>query len=268
MTSETDYESCDRDRDEPDAGSPRYGTPTGIKRPVAHCLFVLLAAALLGVGCGPRTGSGAVSAEAGGGTWRVVAGQGTAGAALQYPAAVALDASGDLYVTDSRSNRIHRLSPDGVVLGLWGSGGPGPGQFDRPSGVAVDAEGNVYVADTFRHRIQKLSATGEPLADWGSEGAGRRQFSYPTYVAVDAVGQIYVSDSRNHRVLKLSPGGGAAGAVGDAGHWSRPVRLARGARPGRGGPGLRRGPGQRSHPEALAQRPATGSVGQPRQWPR
>ena len=66
-----------------------------MKRPVAHSLFVLLTAALLVVGCSPAAGSGAVTAEAEGGTWRVLAGQGTAGAALQYPAAVALDASGE-----------------------------------------------------------------------------------------------------------------------------------------------------------------------------
>src|SRR5262249_32684768 len=197
----------DRDHKERGRKLPRCGTPTGMKRPVARCLFVLFIAALLVVGCSPAAGSGAGAVEVEGGTWRVVAGQGTVGAALQYPAAVALDVTGNLYVADSRSNRIQKLSPDGVSVGAWGTGGTGGGQFDRPSGVAVDGEGNVYVADTFRHRIQKLSPAGEPLADWGSEGAGRRQFSYPTYVAVVVVGQVYVSDSRNHRVLKLSAAG-------------------------------------------------------------
>src|SRR5215210_2741886 len=128
-----------------------------MSRPAAHSLFALLTAALLAVGCSPAAGPGVVAGEGGGGAWRVVAGQGTAGAALQYPAAVAVDATGHLYVADSRANRIQKLSPDGGLIGQWGSGGSGPGEFDRPAGVAVDAAGNLYVADTFRHRVQKLS---------------------------------------------------------------------------------------------------------------
>src|SRR5688572_10505177 len=109
--------SGDRDRDERGRGVPRCGTPTGMKRPVAHRLVLLLTAALLVVGCRPAAGSGAVTAEAEAGTWRVLAGQGTAGTALQYPAALALDPTGDVYVADSRSNRIQKLSPAGESIG-------------------------------------------------------------------------------------------------------------------------------------------------------
>jgi DNA-binding beta-propeller fold protein YncE len=64
-----------------------------------------------------------------------------------YPASVAVDASGFVYVADQVNQRIQKFTGTGAYLTQWGSYGYGDGQFRSPSGVAVDAQGNVYVSD-------------------------------------------------------------------------------------------------------------------------
>src|SRR5579863_1970611 len=69
---------------------------------------------------------------------------------------VALDFQGSLYVADAIDHRVRKITPDGVirtiagtgVAGFGGDGGPGPqAQLNAPYGVAVDRAGNVYIAD-------------------------------------------------------------------------------------------------------------------------
>src|SRR2546430_2729539 len=116
----------------------------GMKCPLAPGCALLLAAALLAVGCSTGSGSAAGTGEADGGTWRVFAGEGATAGTLQYPVAVALDATGNVYVADSRLNSIQKLSPEGAALARLGAAGSGPGQFDRPAAVAIDDQANVY----------------------------------------------------------------------------------------------------------------------------
>lgn len=65
---------------------------------------------------------------------------------------IALDREGRLYVTGANAVRV--LSPEGAVLGQWGSTGSGPGEFREATGVAVDDQGLVYVADYVGGRVQ------------------------------------------------------------------------------------------------------------------
>jgi uncharacterized protein (TIGR03437 family) len=101
--------------------------------------------------------------------------QGDGGAAtsayLSGPSQVALDSAGSLYITDTNTNRIRKVTNGiittiaGATLGFGGDGGPATGAaFNSPWGVAVDGSGKVYVADTFNARVRMLT----PSATAGS----------------------------------------------------------------------------------------------------
>ena len=126
-------------------------------------------------------------------------------APLRYPGALAIDLQGNLYVADRDNLEVMRLSPDGmltVVAGTGGQGSPAEGAqatstpLDSPAGVAVDAAGNVYIAANGRVRKVSLNGIITTVASGGS-GANR--------LAMDAAGNLYIGDSGTIR--KVTPGG-------------------------------------------------------------
>jgi sugar lactone lactonase YvrE len=146
-----------------------------------------------------------------------------AGAAAQFhtPSGLALDRAGNLYVADTGNHAIRRISPQGVVTTLAGTGvagfrdGPAAhAQFNGPIGVAVDAMGRVYVADTYNDRIRVIQTDGQVSTLAGGErpgyqdGAGSEaHFDTPTALVVDEAGVVWVADSRNDVIRRIEPGG-------------------------------------------------------------
>lgn len=88
-------------------------------------------------------------------------------AVLSFPAAVAVDAAGQVYIADTLNSRIRLVTTTGIITTIAGTGRPaysgdgGPATsaalFDPP-GLAVDAGGNVYVADANNERVRLLQA--------------------------------------------------------------------------------------------------------------
>ena len=74
-----------------------------------------------------------------------------------YIYGIAVDSSGNVYVTDSTQASIQKFDSNGAFITKWGSYGTGNGKFSHPTGIAVDSSGNVYVADRFNARIQVFS---------------------------------------------------------------------------------------------------------------
>ncbi len=130
-----------------------------------------------------------------------------AGDKFKYPARIAVDRSGNAYITDQTSHGVHKLDAQGGYVKSWGSKGTGDGQFDTPEGIAVDGAGHVYVCDRQNSRIQKFDFDGRFLGKWGKEGSGDGEFHFPAAVAVDKEGNVFVADSDNHRVQKFTAEG-------------------------------------------------------------
>jgi Bacterial Ig-like domain/Secretion system C-terminal sorting domain/NHL repeat len=165
------------------------------------------------------TATGVVSTLAGSGTWGNADGTGSS-AQFKNPSGVAVDASGTVYVAEWSGHRIRKITPEGLVSTLAGTGtagfadGAGTGaQFNNPYGVAVDGSGTVYVADYNNDRIRKITPSGEVSTLAGStrgfldDTGTAAQFSAPTGIAVDGSGTVYMSDQFNNRIRKITSTG-------------------------------------------------------------
>ncbi len=73
---------------------------------------------------------------------------------LMGPECVAVDTSGFLYVTESKSHRVSVFRTSGECVKVFGSKGKGEGEFNFPMGVAVDEYGGVFVCELLNNRIQ------------------------------------------------------------------------------------------------------------------
>lgn len=188
------------------------------------------------------TGEAGAGGEGGPGTY----------AQLNKPRGVAYDARGDLYIADSGSGRILKLSRGGILTnvpvkatlsnpagvafdgdgGMWiadaGNGrvilpdGTSVGGLEFPVGIAADGNGGAIITDTYRHTVKRIGADGGVtlLAGTGARGYGgdgrpalEAQFDAPVSVAVGAEGRIFVCDSGNGRVRVLTPVAGAVAPV-------------------------------------------------------
>ena len=146
---------------------------------------------------------------------------GTAGSSngqfLNGAGGVAVDSTGDVYVTDLGNHRVEKFTSGGSFIMSWGSSGTGNGQFSGPEGIAIDASDNVYIADTGNHRVQKFNTSGTFVTRWGTNGTGDGQFDTPWGVSVDGLGDVYVADTNNNRIQKFSPMGTFISSCGTSG---------------------------------------------------
>lgn len=160
-----------------------------------------------------------------------------ANARFNNPRGVAVDASGQIYISDTFNHTIRKVSPLGQVstfAGTAGASGSADGtgtaaQFNSPAGIALDGAGNLYVADMLNHTLRKITPAGVVTTLAGSAGnagsdngsGSSARFQAPVGVAVDGNGNVFVADSGNHLIRKVTPGGTVstlAGGAGESGH--------------------------------------------------
>jgi len=146
-----------------------------------------------------------------------------ASASFRLPYGIAVDAAGNVYVSDTFNHTIRKITSSGTVTTLAGSAGnsgklDGNGtsaKFSFPRGLTVDGSGNVFVADSANHTIRKISANGDVstiagLA--GSFGSGNgvgtlARFTFPHAVALNSDGSLLVADSSNNELRKVTSNG-------------------------------------------------------------
>jgi len=126
---------------------------------------------------------------------------GTGPGQLAYPRAIASDATGALYVTNTGNDRIDVFDRTGGLLRSWGISGRGQGQFNAPLGVAADANGIRAVADSINGRVELLHPDGSSASSWGSPAPGPTILRSPVAVAFDTGGDAYVLDQRRARIF-------------------------------------------------------------------
>jgi uncharacterized protein (TIGR03437 family) len=99
-------------------------------------------------------------------------GSSAANTAVFYPFALAVGSGGALYIADTYNCRIRRVTPDGAIATVAGTGpcgfsGDGSPAFfavlNYPGGVAVDAGGNLFIADTGNSRVREVLASGTAI---------------------------------------------------------------------------------------------------------
>jgi uncharacterized protein (TIGR03663 family) len=131
--------------------------------------------------------------------------KGTGSGQFDEPRGLGVDASGNVYIADSKNNRVQKLSAEGAPLLVWGKEGAEPGNFKDPCGIAVASDGSVYVADTWNHRIQKFDGDGHLV---GAEWRAQTGFWGPRGIAVAPDGKtVYVTDTGNKRVVSFDSTG-------------------------------------------------------------
>lgn len=144
--------------------------------------------------------------------------QGT-NAKFNMPTGIAMDGEGNVYVADQENNRIRKITPDGTVTTIAGTGEYNyangdaltQAKFRKPWGLDVAADG-VYVADTYNNAIRKIS--GDAVTKFAGNGSATysnaeilaASFNNPRGLVIDATGAMYVADITNHAIRKIANG--------------------------------------------------------------
>ena len=185
--------------------------------------------------------TGIITTVAGTGTYGYSGDNGSATAAqLYYPAGVALDAAGNLYIADTANSVIRKVDPFGIITTVAGTPGtPGysgdgssatAAQLSYPYSVALDAAGNLYIADSNNSVIRKMdhstgiitTVAGDGTTGYGGDGgpATTAQLGAPFDVALDAAGNLYIADYLNYRIRKVDHSTGIITTVAGDGNYA------------------------------------------------
>ena len=206
-------------------------------RPAKSLFLIFLAFALATSGCGDNNvgkaeSVAALSGAAGGPGFY----DGSASAPVRFdsPYAVAVAATGDRFVADTKNHVIRKIDAAGRVTtfaGAFGVAGSADGtgaaaRFNLPSGI-VAVGTTLHVCDTGNHTIRKIvSTSGLVTTVAGTPGVpgavdntlpGNVLFSSPRGITSDGGATLYVADTGNHKIRKVISASGATSTFAGSG---------------------------------------------------
>lgn len=146
-------------------------------------------------------------------------------AGLHTPKGVAVDASGNVYISDWGNSCIRKINTSGIISTIAGDGMPGYSgdggpaslaKLNYPYGIALDALGNLYIADKTNARIRKIDVSGiintvagTVVAGYNGDGipATTARIMNPEGIKLDALGNLYFVEAGGQRVRKVNTSG-------------------------------------------------------------
>jgi hypothetical protein len=139
---------------------------------------------------------------------------------LSYPADVATDSAGDVFIADTGDNAIREVNHSTGVIstvagngtaGFQGDNGPATAaELYAPQGITIDSDGDLFIADTGNHCIREVSSgvitTYAGVGGFGGYSNGVATNSYmgePQALALDAAGDLFIAES-GRRIREVS----------------------------------------------------------------
>jgi hypothetical protein len=129
-------------------------------------------------------------------------------ARFYFPAGLAVDASGNVYVGDSYNHSIRKITSSGVVTSLAGTNTVGyvngtgtTARFNYPTALVLNSAGTtLYIVDKDNHSIRALNLSNNAVTTYagdGAEGSTNKRFKTPRSIDIDPQGTLYVTDLNN-----------------------------------------------------------------------
>lgn len=144
-------------------------------------------------------------------------------AQLDFVRGLAVDANGNVYMTDMNQARVRKVDPSGTITtvagtgiaGWSGDGGPATeARITTPAGVAVDPEGSLFVTEYWAGRIRKvdpdgiittIAGTGEQVSSGDMGLASRAGLDRPGAIAVGPAGILFITEAFGQKIRILRP---------------------------------------------------------------
>ncbi|MDP4182103.1 MAG: NHL repeat-containing protein, partial [Bacillota bacterium] len=111
---------------------------------------------------------------------------------LSYPQDMVIS-NNDIYVVDSRNNRVLKIDDKGNLIKQLGGEGTGNGEFKNPIGITVDNNNDIYVADSGNNRVEVFDNSGKYIREVKVDDLSDKYNESISHIEVDNIGNIFLS---------------------------------------------------------------------------